>query len=147
MGRPRRFKNPKQLEQAWEDYKTICDTQTVTTHGFSTKNSEFVSAELLHPITYTIEGFCAHYKIARAAFYQNYANDDKFADTVTHMREDCEVDARKKFELQILPSQLAGLWMSKYGYTTKIEQKADVTLQEEQGKLNDLIAQLHDGEN
>ena len=35
------------------------------------------------------------------------------------MREECEVDARKKFELQIIPSQLAGLWMSNYGYSMK----------------------------
>jgi len=37
------------------------------------------------------------------------------------MREECEVDARIKFEVGALPSQLAGLWMSKYGYSTKTD--------------------------
>ena len=43
------------------------------------------------------------------------------------MREECEVDARTKFEIGAIPSQLAGLWMSNYGYTTKTEAKANVT--------------------
>lgn len=42
------------------------------------------------------------------------------------MREECEVDAREKFELSVIPSQLAGLWMSKYGYTSKVDTDADV---------------------
>ena len=31
------------------------------------------------------------------------------------------MDARKKFELGVIDSRLAGLWMSKYGYTTKTD--------------------------
>ena len=58
----------------------------------------------------------------RKAFYEYYAENEKFVDIVTRMREECEVDARTKFELSILPPQLAGLWMSKYGYTTKVEE-------------------------
>lgn len=119
MGRPRKF-TKAQLEEAWEAYKHDCDNQTVLTHEFSAKNSEFVSKELTRSITYTIEGFCVFAHISRAAFYERYAADEKFADIVTRMREECEVDARKKFELQIIPSQLAGLWMSKHGYTTKV---------------------------
>jgi hypothetical protein len=41
------------------------------------------------------------------------------------MKEECEVDARKKFELGAVPSQLAGLWLSKYGYTTKNDMNLD----------------------
>lgn len=33
------------------------------------------------------------------------------------MREECEVDARQKFETGVIPVKLAGLWMSKFGYT------------------------------
>lgn len=142
MGRPRKFKSAKQLEDAWEAYKEYCDNQLVLTHDFSSKNSEFVSAELRRSITYTIEGFCVYAGISRAGFYSQYANNNKFVDIVTRMREECEVDARRKFELQMLPSQLAGLWMSKYGYTTKVEQKADVSLQAEKTKLDDLIKQM-----
>lgn len=121
MGRPRKFTSVKQLEEVWEAYKADCDNQKVLTHDFSSKNSEFVSAELKRSITYTIEGFCVFAGISRAAFYERYAENEKFADTVTRMREECEIDARKKFELQIIPSQLAGLWMSNYGYTTKTD--------------------------
>lgn len=126
MGRPRKFKTVKQLEEAWEAYKTDCDNQMVLTHDFSSKNSEFVSKELKRSITYTIEGFCVFAGISRGQFYETYADKKPYADIVTRMREECEVDARKKFELQMIPSQLAGLWMSKYGYTTKTENNLDL---------------------
>lgn len=121
MGRPRRFKSVKALEDAWEAYKSDCDNQEVLTHDFSSKNSEFVSEKLKRSITYTIEGFCVFAKVGRSNFYADYADNPKYRDTVTRMREECEVDARKKFELQMIPSQLAGLWMSNYGYSTKTD--------------------------
>lgn len=119
MGRPRRFRSVKQLEETWEAYKRFCNDQMVLTHDFSAKNSEFVSSKLKRSVTYTIEGFCVFAKIARSAFYQIYGEDERFSDIVTRMKEECEVDARMKFELGIVPSQLAGLWMSKHGYSTK----------------------------
>ena len=82
---------------------------------------EFVSKELRRAITYTIEGFCDFADISRQSFYDTYGSDPEFADIVTRIRESCEVDARKKFELGIIPSQLAGLWMSKHGYSTKTD--------------------------
>lgn len=127
MGRPRKIKSVKALEEAWEEYKEWCNDQTVLAHEFSAKNSEFVSAELRRSITYTIEGFCVFVGMSRSAFYSSYGDDDKYSDTVTRMREECEVDARRKFETGQIPTQLAGLWMSNYGYTTKTEAKANVT--------------------
>lgn len=121
MGRPRKFKSVKQLEETWEAYKFDCDNQMVLTHDFSSKNSEFVSKELKRSITYTIEGFCVFTGISRAQFYETYADKPPYADIVLRMKEECEIDARKKFELQVIPSQLAGLWMSNYGYTTKTD--------------------------
>lgn len=141
MGRPRKFNSVKALDEAWEEYKKDCDNQMVLTHDFSSKNSEFVSKELKRSVTYTIEGFCAFVGISRAAFYERYADNEKFADIVTRMREEAEIDARKKFELQIIPSQLAGLWMSKYGYTTKVENNVS-GLQDEMSKLDDLLKQV-----
>ena len=145
MGRPRRFKSAKQLEETWEEFKEYCDNQVVLTHDFSSKNSEFVSKELKRSITYTIEGFCVYAGISRASFYEHYAGNDRYTDIVTRMKEECEVDARKKFELQLIPPQLAGLWMSKHGYTTKVEQKADVSVETEKTKLDDLIDQMRGG--
>lgn len=147
MGRPRKFNSVKALEEIWEEYKTDCDNQMVLTHDFSAKNSEFVSKELRRNITYTIEGFCVFAGISRAAFYERYANDGKFADTVTRMKEECEVDARKKFELGIIPPQLAGLWMSNYGYSTKTDTNVSGNLTVEQTKLDGIIAQMSGGDN
>lgn len=121
IGRPRMFKTPEELAAAWEWYKAECDNQMVLTHDFSAKNSEFVSKELKRAITYTIEGFCVFIGISRQSFYDTYNSDPDFADIVTRIREACEVDARKKFELGLIPSQLAGLWMSKHGYSTKTD--------------------------
>ena len=116
MGKPRKFKTEKDLAAAWEAYKTDCDNRMVLTHDFSAKNSEFVSAELKKSVTYTIEGFCVFVGMSRSQFYKTYSEIPRYADTVTRMKEECEVDARNKFELGIIPTQLAGLWMSNYGY-------------------------------
>lgn len=109
------------METKWEAFKSWCDSQTVLTHDFSAKNSEFVSAELKRSITYTIEGFCAFLGMTRSSFYDYYVKDKRFADIVTRIREECELDARRKFELQMIPDRLAPLWMSRYGYSTKNE--------------------------
>lgn len=121
MARPRKFKTAHALAAAWEAYKDWCDNQMVLTHDFSAKNSEFVSRELRRSVTYTIEGFCVWAGIARSVFYQTYGGDDKFSDIVTRMREECEVDARMKFELGVIDTKLAPLWMSRHGYSTRQE--------------------------
>lgn len=146
MGRPLKIKTPEEMEQLWEKYKADCDNQEVLTHDFSSKNSEFVSANLKRSITYTIEGFCVFVGIFRQQFYDHYAKMKKYTDIVTRIREECEVDARKKFELQVIPSQLAGLWMSKYGYTTKVENNVSGTLETEKTKLDDMIKQMRGGD-
>lgn len=138
----RKISSAKRMLELWEEYKNECDNQMVLTHDFSSKNSEFVSKELRRSITYTIEGFCVHAGISRQAFYEYYAKDERYVDIVTRMREECEVDARKKFELQVIPSQLAGLWMSKYGYTTKQDTNISGSLDTEKTKLDDLLQQM-----
>ncbi|MBQ7131252.1 MAG: hypothetical protein IJO29_01655 [Oscillospiraceae bacterium] len=135
MPRPRKFKSAKELEEKWAEYKEYCNNRTTITHGFSSKNSEFVSAELKRCVTYTIEGFCVYIGISRSTFYDSYADNDKFSDIVTRIREECEADAREKFELGIIPTQLAGLWMSKYGYSTKQENQSDDKILEQLDKV------------
>lgn len=141
MGRKLRFSTPDEMEECWEDYKKECNNKRVLVHDFSSKNSEFVSAELQKSVTYTIEGFCVYAQMPRSTFYDTYAGKKRYSDIVTRIREECEVDAREKFELQVIPPQLAGLWMSKYGYTTKVENNV-TGLQEEQSKLDDLLKQI-----
>ena len=126
MSRPRKFKTPKALADAWEAYKTRCNNMSVLTHEFSAKISQFVSKELKRSVTYTVEGFCVFAGLPRQDFYATYADDPRFCDTVTRIREECEIDAREKFELELIPSRLAGLWMSNYGYTTKVDNKVTV---------------------
>ena len=121
MGRPRKIKSVKTMEKAWEEYKEHCDNQVVLTHEFSQRSSMFVSAPLKRKTTYTIEGFCVFIGIARSKFYQTYADDEEYGDLVSRIREECEIDARIKFETGQIPTQLSGLWMSKYGYTTKTD--------------------------
>lgn len=145
MGRPLKIKSPEEMDRLWEEYKQVCDDQKVLTHEFSSKNSEFVSKELKRSITYTIEGFCVYLKIPRSIFYDTYASMKKYSDIVTRIREECEADARRKFELQVIPSQLAGLWMSKYGYTTKVENNLSGGLNTEKTKLDDLLQQMRGG--
>ena len=127
MGRPRKIKSAKALASAWEEYKQFCDNQTVLTHEFDSKHGEFVSGNLTRAITYTIEGFCMYIGLSRSAFYSTYGEDERYSDMVTRMREECEVDARRKFELSMIPTQLAGLWMSRHGYSTKTDTDAKVT--------------------
>lgn len=142
MGRNKKITSLKKMQELWEEYKVDCDNQMVLTHDFSSKNSEFVSKELKRSTTYTIEGFCVFAGISRQAFYKNYASDDKYVDMVTRMREECEIDARKKFEIQAIPSQLAGLWMSRYGYSIKQDTDISASMSEEKTKLDSIIKQL-----
>lgn len=127
MARPRKIKSPKELEAKWEEFKVECDNKTVICHKFSARLSDFVTRELVKPVTYTIEGFCIFIGILRQDFYDSYANNKKFYDIVTRIREECELDARRKFEQGTIPTQLSGLWMSKYGYSIKQESTVENT--------------------
>jgi hypothetical protein len=119
-GKPRKISSPKRMEELWEEYKEYCDIgPVIEVHEFSAKNSEFCTETRHHPISYTIEGFCVWIEIARSAFYATYASDVKYQDIVSRMKQECEADVRHKFEVGIIPTQLAALWMSKFGYSAK----------------------------
>lgn len=143
MGRKPKIKSPEEMEEKWEEFKFYCDNQEVLVHDFSSKNSEFVSDKLTKRITYTIEGFCVFIGIPRSVFYNVYAKKKKFEDIVTRIREECEVDARMKFETGTIPTQLAGLWMSKYGYSTKQEVKDDTSQSKSISNIENLINQMN----
>lgn len=141
MPRKRKISSAKAMREAWEQYKKLCDTKTVNVTAFSAKQGEFISKDVPHPITYTIKGFCRHIGITEQAFYDTYAKDMKLESVIARMREDCELDAREKFENGTLNPKLAGLWMSNYGYT--VRQDTNVSgLEREKSKLDDLIGQM-----
>lgn len=126
-GRPRKIKSPKALEELWLEYKDYCNNRTVVTTAFSQKSGEFVTAIIPKPVTYNIKGFCNFIGLTERDFYAVYDKDDKFQSVIVRMKEECEVDAREKFENGTLDSRLAGLWMSNYGYTTSTKVEADVS--------------------
>ena len=117
MGKGRRIKSVKDMEKAWIDYKDYCDNKSVLVHEFSHKLADFVSKELKKPITYTIKGFALSLGMTEQNFYATYRHDPKFERAIDRMKDDCEIDAREKFELGVLNPRLSGLWMSKYGYS------------------------------
>lgn len=137
MARARKFGSAAALEKAWENYKEYCDSKTVTTTAFAQKSGQFVTAVVPHPITYTIKGFCAFAGLTEAAFYDLYNKEEKLEPVIARMKQDCEIDAREKFENGTLDSRLAGLWMSNYGYTTKtdsnVSNSVDVTIIDDLG--------------
>lgn len=137
MARARKFGSASALEKAWEEYKEYCDGKTVTTTAFAQKSGQFVTAVVPHPITYTIKGFCAFAGLTEAAFYDLYNKEAKLEPVIARMKQDCEIDAREKFENGTLDSRLAGLWMSNYGYTTKtdsqVSNSVDVTIIDDLG--------------
>ena len=123
MPRKKKIESPKKMEELWEDYKKFCDNKTVTTHDFSSKEAIFVTADLKRSVTYTIDGFCVWFKIARQSFYNTYDKDKRYADIVTRMKEESAQDIREKFELGIISERLSGLWLSKHGYKLPAQEK------------------------
>jgi hypothetical protein len=127
MGRRRKF-TVAGLSHCWEDFKQYCDSQMVTRTEFSQKTACFVTAKIPAPITYTIKGFALYCGMSEQNFYATYAHDAKFEPVYARMKDECEQDARRKFENGVLPTQLSGLWMSNYGYTTNQNQNVAVSL-------------------
>lgn len=119
--RTAKIKTEKQMIDLWEAYKDRCDNVQVRVHDFSAKNSEFVSDTITKSITYTIKGFAVFCGMTYQNFCATYGNDPKFDTVIARIKEECELDARAKFELGMIDSRLAGLWMSNYGYSTKTE--------------------------
>lgn len=114
MSKKKACASVKGLEALWEQYKDHCDHQKVLTYNYNASSKQYIPQELQKCITYTLEGFCVYVGLSRTAFRERYESDPKYADLVTRMREECEVDAWNKFELQQLPPQLAGRWMDRY---------------------------------
>lgn len=117
---------PKTMRETWEEFKAYCDSKTVIRTEFCQKSGEFVTAVIPAPVTHTIKGYCAYIGMTEANFYATYDKNPKFELVIARMKNECEVDAREKFENGTINSRLAGLWMSHYGYTTKAESKEEV---------------------
>lgn len=119
--RRKRLNSRAELLAAWSDYKAACDQATALRTEFSHRTSEFVTAEIPAPLTYTIKGFCQFLGMSEANFYLTYDRRERFKTAIELMKDECELDARAKFENGTLNPRLAGLWMSNYGYGASVE--------------------------
>jgi hypothetical protein len=151
MARQRKITSPRALAARWDEYKALCDTNTRTvikdeevTRGDETDVTH-AETTVSAPVTYTIVGFCAFLGISRRAWYATYEPDARFADVIALIHTECEVDVRQKFETGAINSRLAPLWMSRYGYGSKVEatteHKADNNLLD---AIRDSLAALGD---
>ena len=117
MAQRKKFRTPTELERAWENYKAHCDGHMVVQRMVEDGRERRI--EMSRPLTYTIEGFCAYVRISRQGFHKTYSGNAQYAAVYERIKDECEVDARQKFETGQIPSKLAGLWMARYGYTAK----------------------------
>ena len=124
----RTFKTSSDMLKAWEAYKEQCDNATVVQTTFSQKDGKYITEKIPHPITYTLKGFALSAGMTENNFYETYRNKEEFGLVIACMKEECETDARSKFENGTIDSRLAGLWLSRYGYTTNVEQKVDADM-------------------
>lgn len=123
----KKINSEKQMWTAWEQFKEHCDSKTVVKTEFAQKLGEFVTATIPSPVTYTVKGFCRFIGMTEQNFYATYKNNSKFESVIARIKEECELDSREKFENGTIPSKLAGLWMSNFGYSTKTESKEEVS--------------------
>lgn len=121
-GRPKKISSPKKMADAWEEFKQRCDSKTVVRTEFSQRESRFVTETIPAPVSYTLLGFCNYLGLSTQAFSEYYESDERFVGVVNRVKQECEEDVREKFENKTIPQQLSGLWMSKFGYSTKTEQ-------------------------
>ena len=136
MGKPRKIESPELMAQLWEEYKNHCDSQTVIKTEFSSKEGRFIEGVVKKPITATSEGFCVYVGLTRSKFYETYCNDESYGYIVSRMREESEQDVRNKFENGTLPTQLSGLWMSRYeNYSLKQDLKVNEGMSKEDREL------------
>lgn len=92
--------------------RTIIDQDTLSA----------VQVDVPAPRSPTIKGFCVFCGTSSSAWYQNYADNPDFAQTVRKITDICEQETRGLFEDGCIPANLAALWMGGYGYSTKQEQ-------------------------
>lgn len=128
MGQKRIFSAEKAMWEKWEEFKKYCDSKTVTRTEFSQRTSEFITAVIPAPVTYTIKGFCVYIGMTEQNFYATYNKNPAFESVIGRMKDECEADAREKFENNTLNSRLAGLWMSNYGYSTNVTADVDTDM-------------------
>ena len=124
-----KFRTPKAMYDAWCEYKEYCDGKTKFVTTFSQRESRHITEEVPAPVSYSIKGFCNWIGMTYENFNLTYekSNSDRFNHVIARMLSECEIDTKEKLETARIEPRLAGLLLSKYGYSTTVEQKTDFT--------------------
>lgn len=122
MGQRGRIKGPKQFLALWEEYKADCDSKTRVVYELNKKTGRYNKSTIVSPVTYTMAGFAVFLGMTKQNLTSTYSKNPKFEHVYARAKEECELDARTKFEQGYINPKLAGLWMAKYGYSTKQEE-------------------------
>jgi hypothetical protein len=147
-GQPKKIKSPEHMAELWEEYKDYCNNQTTVKTEFSSKEGRFIEGIVKTPITATIEGFCVYIGLNRKNFYETYDNIEEYRYIVSRIRAESEQDVREKFEREVIPSKLAGMWMSRYeGYNNKQDINVNGTMSVEDKALLEKINKRLEKEN
>lgn len=138
MGAPPEY-TPDELKTKWEDYKKSRQDNMRTETYWSDGKKHAI--EVPRPLPYFIKGFCIFIGQTEQNFYKTHDKNPKLVELVTRMRMECEMSKVDAFIKEDAPSQIAGLILSKHGYTTKVEQKSEVTNTNEI-KLDNILKKL-----
>lgn len=124
-----KFRTPKSMWDAWCRYKDDCNGRTKLQTTFSQKEGRHITEEVPAPVSYSFRGFCLWVGMTEENFYLTYqkSNEDKFSSVIARMKQECEIDTKEKLESGQIESRLSGLLLSRYGYSTTVEQKTDFT--------------------
>ena len=130
------FKSPEDMLKRWVDYIDHCLNFTVTKKTTTKKAHKGVDIEgnnkssafedikewtEVKPKTPTMIGFGLYCNIGKTCLYDNYLNKEEYTDVVSDIRSSSEEIHRQLFEQGEIPTQLSGLWMSNFGYSTKVD--------------------------
>lgn len=124
-----KFRTPKSMWDAWCEYKVDCDGRTKKQTTFSQREGRHITEEIPAPVSYSFKGFCLYVGMTEQNFYATYINKnrDKFESVIARIKDECEIDTKEKLETGQIESRLSGLLLSRYGYSTTVEQKTDFT--------------------
>lgn len=125
----RTFLTPESMWDAWCEYKDNCNGRTKKQTTFSQREGRHITEEIPAPVSYSFKGFCLYVGMTEQNLYATYYNKnrDVFEPVLARIRDECEIDTKEKLETGQIESRLSGLLLSRYGYSTTVEQKTDFT--------------------
>jgi len=136
MARPLKFKTPKELKDAIEEYFDYCDNRLV--QGYDNKTNEQFA--YISPEPYTMSGLAYSIGLSRQGVLE-YKRKDGFSDTIKRARERVEADVERRMnDKRTFTAGLIFNAINNFGWKQKSE--TDITSGGE--KLDSLVV-IKDG--